>query len=86
VTESDNYPQECDGGRQWQAIRIHEEMKEHNVYNHRAKQDERQWHVAVDQQQYAPSELNRGDHEVEMVTVRGGSRTGLPVPKAKPPG
>jgi len=66
VTKGDNSPQEYDNGRQCHATRIHEEMKEHDVHNHKAKKYKRQWHVTVHQQQDATGELKRRYKEVVM--------------------
>src|SRR6266404_2517174 len=53
----------CDNNRNEQARPVQEQVKQKNVHDYRAKKDEREWHVAVHQQQHAARKLNATDKE-----------------------
>ncbi len=66
MTKGHNSPQNYDKDRQWQATSIHEQMKEKDVYDHRAQQDKRQRHVSVYKQKRAARDLKRTYNEHVM--------------------
>src|SRR6266436_7796131 len=63
VTNCQYTPQNCDNNRNQQARPVQEQVKQKNVHDYRAKKDEREWYVAVHQQQHAARKLNATDKE-----------------------
>src|SRR5882724_10918249 len=63
VTNCQYAPQNCDNNRNQQARPVQEQVKQKNVHDYRAKKDEREWYVAVHQQQHAARKLNATDKE-----------------------
>ena len=66
VVKEENSPQNHNHDGQRQTAPIHEQMKEKDVHNHRAKKDQGERHVAIHEQQRAARDLNRRDYKNEM--------------------
>ena len=59
MTKGHNSPQNYNNDRQRQTFRIHEQVEQKDIHDHRTKKHQPQRHVAVHQQKHATGDLKR---------------------------